>query len=398
MQILKWLRLIWVAGRGPLIVAIVLCLLFFIVEIYKIDFAKDNFLYSIPNGSHYFIFISLLSLTSVFIFKLINLFIQEVKKASYQNKNGGSLILVLHVIKKSLKIFTFLILSKLILPLLNIPESYFLIAQKVLYIAIVISISWILIKIIAVWEQVILQKSLYSEQNIESKAVYTKVHILKKIAIFFISVIALAAILVTFEAGKKFGLSIMASAGLVTVFTGLAAQKTLSGLLLGVRMVLTQPIKIGDAIFIENEFGNVEEITLTYVIIKLWDLRRLIVPIDHFMNKPFQNWTKNSRELLGTVMIYVDYHAPIDKLRFQFYELLKQSQFWDGKTAAFHVTECKETCLELRLLMSAQSVSKTWDLRCEMREKFIEYLKNEYPEYLPILRYQKIHQESNQYA
>jgi small-conductance mechanosensitive channel len=187
----------------------------------------------------------------------------------------------------------------------------------------------------------------------------------------------------TFPAVRQYGLSLFASAGVAGIVAGLAARPVLSNLMAGVQLAMTQPIRLYDAVFVENEYGTIEEITSTYVVVKLWDLRRMIVPLTYFIEKPFQNWTREMTALVGSVMIYVDYAAPVGIIREKLNEILKQSDKWDGKTAALQVTDFKEGTMELRCLMSARSAAQTFDLRCEVREKLIAFLQKNHPEALP---------------
>ena len=195
--------------------------------------------------------------------------------------------------------------------------------------------------------------------------------------------LTLGAALMTFPAVRQYGLSLFASAGIAGIIAGLAARPVLSNLMAGVQLAMTQPIRLYDGVTVENEYGTVEEITSTYVVVKLWDLRRMIVPLTYFIEKPFQNWTRETSALIGNVMLYVDYAAPVDVIRAKFNEILKQSDKWDGRTAALQVTDFKEGSMELRCLMSARSASQTFDLRCEVREKLIAFLQSEHPEALP---------------
>ncbi len=151
----------------------------------------------------------------------------------------------------------------------------------------------------------------------------------------------------------------------------------------GVQLAMTQPIRLYDAVTVENEHGTIEEITSTYVVVKLWDWRRLIVPLTYFIEKPFQNWTREGSALIGNVMIYVDYRAPVEIIRAKFNDILKQSNKWDGNVAALQVTDFKEGSMELRCLMSARSAGTAFDLRCDVREKLIDFLQKEHPEALP---------------
>jgi small-conductance mechanosensitive channel len=185
---------------------------------------------------------------------------------------------------------------------------------------------------------------------------------------------------------RQFGTAIIASAGVAGIIVGFAAQKSIATLLAGFQIALTQPIRIDDVVIVENEWGRIEEITLTYVVVSIWDLRRLVLPITYFIEKPFQNWTRTSADILGTVFIHVDYSAPLDELRAELTRILEASPLWDRKVAVLQVTDAKERTLEVRALASARDASAAWDLRCEVREKLIAYLQKNHPGSLPRLR------------
>ena len=162
----------------------------------------------------------------------------------------------------------------------------------------------------------------------------------------------------------------------------------LTNFIAGVQIAVAQPIRIDDAVIVENESGNVEEITFSYVVVRLWDLRRMVVPLSYFIEKPFQNWTRIGGELIGSVFFYVDHTAPVDAIRTKLTEIASQSKLWNGKVVSLQVSDCKETTIELRALVSANSASAVWDLRCEVREKLIDFLQREYPSVLPRRRYE----------
>jgi small-conductance mechanosensitive channel len=163
----------------------------------------------------------------------------------------------------------------------------------------------------------------------------------------------------------------------------LAARPVLSNLFAGVQLAMTQPIRIDDAVIVENEWGTIEEITATYVVVRLWDWRRMIVPLSYFIEKPFQNWTREGSALIGSAMIYVDYRAPVGVIRDKLKEIAKNSKSWDGNIINLQVTDAKESTIELRCLMSARSAGQAFDLRCEVREKLIDFLQKDHPEALP---------------
>ena len=218
----------------------------------------------------------------------------------------------------------------------------------------------------------------------------TQVRILTRAAHTLIVVITLAAALMTFEAVRNYGVSLFASAGVAGLVVGLAARPMLSNLIAGIQIATTQPIRLDDQVTVENEFGRIEEITSTYVVVRLWDGRRLIVPLTYFIEKPFQNWTRDATSLLGTVLIYVDHTAPVGRIREKFLELVKASPLWDGATASLQVTDARENSIEVRALMGARSSGDTFDLRCEIREKLIDFLQRELPSALPHVRSESI--------
>jgi len=203
------------------------------------------------------------------------------------------------------------------------------------------------------------------------------------------AIITASVMLMTFPAVRHLGVSLLASAGLAGLIVGMAARSTLSNLIAGIQVALTQPIRIEDAVVLEGEWGWIEEINTTYVVVRLWDLRRLVVPLSYFIEKPFQNWTRTRADLLATAMIYVDYTAPIQELREELHRILESTELWDKKTWALQVTDATERTIQIRALMSARNGPAAFDLRCYVREKLVQFLKNKYPLALPQQREQK---------
>jgi hypothetical protein len=192
--------------------------------------------------------------------------------------------------------------------------------------------------------------------------------LLKKVCVTVIAVFTFASMLMVFDSVRQFGASILASAGFAGIVVGFAAQRSIATLLAGVQIALTQPIRVDDVVIVEGKWGRIEDITLTYVVICVWDLRRLVVPITFFIEQPFQNWTRTSAELLSSVLLHVDYTVPIDALRAELTNILGASPHWDGKVNVLQVTDAKEHTLEMRALASAANASLSWDLRCEVRK------------------------------
>jgi small-conductance mechanosensitive channel len=221
------------------------------------------------------------------------------------------------------------------------------------------------------------------EDNLLARKHVTQVRVLLRVVEVVIALLTLGFALMTFNEVRQYGVTLFASAGVAGIVAGFAARPVMSNFLAGVQLAISQPIRIDDAVIVESEWGNVEEITFTYVVIRLWDLRRLIVPISYFMEKPFQNWSRISGELIGTVLLYVDHTTPVAVVRKKLNEIATQSRLWNRKVVNLQVVDCNETTIQLRALVSANSAPAAWDLRCEVREKLIEFLQREYPHALP---------------
>ena len=266
------------------------------------------------------------------------------------------------------------------------PESQPLV-QKIGEVLFVVSISWAIIVAIRIAKNQLLKNyDITVADNLKSRKVYTQYNILERIVIFVIIIISLAVILMLFESVRSVGVSIFASAGIAGLIIGLAAQKALGSILAGLQIAITQPIRLDDVVIVENEWGWIEEINLTYVVVRIWDKRRLVVPSTYFLDRPFQNWTRTSADILGTVFIYTDYTIPFEPLRKELTRLLESSPHWDKKVNVLQVTDAKESTLEIRALMSADTSPQAWDLRVYVREKLIEFIQKEYPQCLPRTR------------
>jgi len=230
------------------------------------------------------------------------------------------------------------------------------------------------------------QYDLNKEDNLKSRKVYTNVNILEKVIIFVIIIIAVGLILLSFESVKKVGYGLFASAGIAGIIIGLSAQKVVGALLAGIQIAITQPFRIDDAVVVEGEWGWIEEINLTYVVVRIWDKRRLVLPCTYFLEKPFQNWTRTSADIIGTVFLYTDYTVPFEALRRELDNILENTKLWDGNVKVLQVTDSKEQTVESRILVSAKNSPTCWDLRVLVREKMIEFVQKNYPESLPKTR------------
>ena len=253
-----------------------------------------------------------------------------------------------------------------------------------LYIA---AIVWLLIQTVKVVKVIcFVHFDSSSPDNLVARKIRTQLQFVERSVHVLLILLGAALILMTFDKARSLGGSIIASAGLATVVLGFAAQKTLGTFIAGFQVAFTQPIRIDDVVVVEGEWGIIEEITLTYVVIKIWDLRRLVVPISYFTEKPFQNWTRNESALLGYVFLYFDYAVDVQDLREKFMEILRASPLWDKKVAVAQVTEATERALQIRFLMGARNSPEAFDLRCEVREKLIAHVQATRPSALPQIR------------
>jgi small-conductance mechanosensitive channel len=252
---------------------------------------------------------------------------------------------------------------------------------------IIAALAWLATRLVMIGRRLIMSHyEIDVKDNLRARQVQTQLQVLERIAIFIIVVIAAAAILMTFEQVRQIGVSILASAGVIGIIVGFAAQKSIGTIIAGIQIAITQPIRLDDVVIVENEWGRIEEIALTYVVLRIWDQRRLIVPITYFIDKPFQNWTRTTAELLGTVYIYTDYTIPVERVREELGNILKNSEHWDKRVWNLQVTNLTDKTVELRAMMSAGDSSSAWSLRCQVRESLLSFLQKTFPESLPRVR------------
>jgi small-conductance mechanosensitive channel len=275
----------------------------------------------------------------------------------------------------------------LLLPLLRLPENWTWATEKGFGISLIVAFSALIIHgVNAVQSALLSRHRLDAPDNLSARRIYTQVSVIRKIIVTAVVVIATGSILMMFDPVRQFGTSILASAGIAGIVIGFAAQKTLGNVLAGIQIALTQPLLIDDIVVVEGEFGQIEEITLTYVTVRTWDLRRLVLPITYFVEKPFQNWSRVSTELMGTVILYLDYQVPMGELRKELKRLVENHPKWDKRVCGLQVTDAKQSTIEVRALISGSDPGKLGDLRCDVREGLIQFLVRNYPESLPKTR------------
>lgn len=268
-------------------------------------------------------------------------------------------------------------------------DIYFLSTfQKIITLAVIAAVTWLVIAAVKSIQAIIIAKNpIDLSDNLSARRIQTQTRVLVQTLSFFVLLFGLAAMLMTFPSARQFGTSLLASAGLAGLAVGFAAKPVLGNLIAGLQLAITQPIRLDDVVIVENEWGRVEEITGTYVVIRIWDDRRLIVPLQWFIEKPFQNWTRKTSSIIGSIFLWVDYSINIEQLREELNRLCSQAaELWDGRVCGLQVTDSNENSVQLRMLVSSNDSSKNWDLRCFVREKMINFIMQHQPECLPKLR------------
>ncbi|MFA5820357.1 MAG: mechanosensitive ion channel domain-containing protein, partial [Bacteroidales bacterium] len=281
-----------------------------------------------------------------------------------------------------LKIFTHVFLS-------NLPFFPFLLHIDTLLL--IFSITWISIQFIKAGAYYLQSKlDIGTTDNLNARSRLTQIKVFKGIANSLIIIIAIAVGLLTFEQVKNIGISLLTSAGIIGIIVGFAAQKSIGMILAGIQLAITQPIRLDDVVIVEGEWGRIEEITLTYVVVKIWDERRLVLPVTWFLEKPFQNWTRTGADITGTVFLYVDYNFPVESIRIALPDMLKGNPDWDGRILNVQVTKTTEQYKEIRVLLSSADSSKNWDLRAAIREKLIDFINVNYPDTFAKIRFKTV--------
>ncbi len=289
--------------------------------------------------------------------------------------------------EKPVRLLLFLLVEMTVVPFLPLSARLETVLARGIGLFLIAAIAWFLIAMLSVIEAILTYRySTATTTTLAARRVQTQVQVLRRIAVILIVVLAIATMLMTFPSIRHVGESLFASAGLAAVVAGLAARTMLSNLLAGLQIAITQPIRLEDAVIVEGEWGWIEEITTTFVVVRIWDLRRLVLPISYFIEKPFQNWTRKSADLLGTVFLYADYSVPVEDVRQELQRILRSTELWDGKVWNLQVTNANDRTLELRALVSASDGGRAWDLRCLVREKLLRFLQQNYPECLPKTR------------
>ena len=286
---------------------------------------------------------------------------------------------------------------RVLLPLLGLqgvwhaaPDELPLIAfaRHLTSLLIIACVTWLGLRVLRSLRQVIvISNPVDVADNLRARQIQTQSRVLLRTLSLFIVLIGAAAMLMTFPSARQFGTSLLASAGLAGLAVGFAARPVLANLIAGLQIAITQPIRLDDVVIVENEWGRIEEITGTYVVVRIWDDRRLVLPLQYFIEQPFQNWTRRSSNLIGSVFIWVDYSLPLEPVREELRRLCKEvPELWDGRVCVLQITDTSEKAIQLRVLVSSPGSPRNWDLRCHIRENLVGFIQRQYPHALPQLR------------
>ena len=339
----------------------------------------ENYLYWISSGLIiYWLFLRLISYSTVLLLRSPSLSSHKITT------------ILLPFFSTILKVFLFLLLCNFVVLQLGFSKDISFFINKMSNILIIISIAWIIFKLITIAEQLILHFYTVNIENDNSvRKIYTQTLLLKRISLTLLTVITAGAILLLFDSVRVLGTSVLTTAGLLGLVLTFTAKRSLENIFSGLELALSHPIKIGDSIVIENEYGTVEEINFRNVVIKLCDWRRLIVPTAFFLEKSFQNWSRQAtNNLVGTVYIYLDFSTSLPLLREELKNILSESSFWDGKVSGIQVSDLQERVMQLKIIASSYNPDDSWNLQCEIREKLMNFIVKKHPNYLPITRSQ----------
>lgn len=329
----------------------------------------------------------LILLGSVLLGILVAVALLQSVKLLLRKTTSNAEALFVNTFKSAFVLLGIVVSANIGLGFVVLGQSARLIMDKALYLLLIFSVSFLVIRLLSFLRDVLYSRydSSTISRDLEQRKARTQIDFLQRMGTLLVVMVAFAIALMSFSRVRELGTSILASAGLAGIILGFAAQKSIANLLAGLQIAFTQPIRIGDSVIVESQFGRVEEIGLTYVVVKIWDDRRLILPISYFIEKPFENWTRQSAEILGSVMLYADYTLPIDPLREELKRILANegSKWWDGRVGVVQVTDCSDSSLQIRILISASDSASAFDLKCTVRENMIKFIRSNFPDSLP---------------
>lgn len=332
----------------------------------------------------------ILLIIAVVLGLIVNVIVTWVIRAILNRQNPDFLLIMRRHLRWAFYVF---VPSLFFLIATNLQSERFIrrhpVADKTAEVFFLVATTWLLIKLLKFGEVLLIrQYDTTKDINLSQRKFVTQVRFIRRTVGLAVIIISASLLLITFQGSRKVGLSVLTSAGVVSVLIGFAAQKTLGNFLAGVQIAFTQQIRLDDAVVVEKEWGRIEEINLTNVVVRLWDRRRLILPITYFVETPFENWTRSDASLTGAVLLYLDYSVPVERIREKAKELAGNDPLWNGEVFAVQVTDILPTCIVVRVLVSAADASSAFDLRCNMRERLLQFIRDEYPQSLPQTRLQ----------
>ena len=324
---------------------------------------------------------------AVVIGLLLRLILSWLVKQSARHENYSFIRSVIRRMALPVNIFLPLFILNALKDELRLRHPQMVVFDKFSQILLTVSVSLILIAIIKIVEDYVVYKyDLKKPDNLRERKIRTQLQFIRRIAIGLVITLTLCLIFLSFDNLRKLGAGLLTGVGIGGIIIGFAAQKSLANFLAGLQIAFTQPLRLDDVLVVEGEWGRVEEITLTYVVVIIWDQRRLILPINYFIEKPFQNWTRTGSEILSAAMVYLDYTVPVESVRKEFLDFINKQPLWDGRVAVLQVTDLKENTVELRCLVSTFNAGQAFDLRCLVREHLLGFVQNNYPAALPRTR------------
>jgi small-conductance mechanosensitive channel len=332
-----------------------------------------------------FLFCGLIVLSNVAHFIIFRV-LRRKEKQSTDGRRGSVQQYLSHP-ARAIFFITCLLIALPIVP--EVPAGVQAVVRQGLIMALVVALGWFAVGSVYVFQAAILRKyDLNAENNVRARRIHTQFQLFRRIFITFIVIVDIGALLWTFNDPRiwHYGSGVLASAGIASIIVATAAKSTVANLLAGLQIALTEPIRIDDVVVVQGEWGRVEEINSAYVIIRIWDLRRLIIPLSYFIENSVQNWTRQSSEIMGTAFLYVDYSIPVEDLRGRLNAIVHASPLWDKKVCGLQVTNLSEHSMELRCLVSSRNASENFDLRCLVREQMAAWIQQNHPTAFPITR------------
>lgn len=312
--------------------------------------------------------------------------------ATRRSLRGGRAVLqrsILDHTKAPLRVIVPLLAVSLALAVMRLPVRLSHPLTHAVVIAMTVASAWLAVRFTYVAEDVMLERfAAEGDQSTRARQLKTQVLVFRRVMVLFLVLLAAAVVMLTFRQVRAAGAGLLASAGVIGIVAGVAARPIATNVLAGIQIAISQPIRVEDVVVVQGEWGRIEQINLTYVVVRIWDLRRLVLPISWFIQNTFENWTRDSPALLGYVYLEVDYTAPVDAIRRRLGEILDSSPKWDRQTWNLQVTHSAASTLQLRALMSAPDSASRWDLECEVREKLVTWLQELHPGALPRIRNQ----------